>query len=128
MFPPLLQWLMYASVVMALGMVVYQVRWVVRELRATRELIRLLAEREEYHPLLRSLMPRLQHADGRLQITEHEAIDLREAVRRAALVHLQPGDRRRVEQGLYAPMVAEREGYLRNVLSASIGRMQRQAA
>ena len=41
MFPPLLQWLMYASVAMALAMLVYQIRGIVREIRATRELVRL---------------------------------------------------------------------------------------
>ncbi len=127
MFPPLLQWMMYASVVMTFGMLVYQFRGFMREIRATRELVRLLAEHDEYRPLLRPLAARAREHDGRLQITEHEAIDLREEVRRA-LVHLPPADRKRVEQGLYAPMVAERDGYLRNVLSASIHRMQRQAA
>lgn len=127
MFPPLLQWMMYASVVMTFGMLVYQFRGFMREIRATRELVRLLAERDEYRPLLRPLAARARQHDGRLQITEHEAIDLRESVRRA-LVHLPPPDRKRVEQGLYAPVVAERDGYLRSVLSASIHRMQRQAA
>lgn len=126
MFPPILQWLMYVSVAMAFGMLVYQVRGFVREIRATRELIRMLADRDEYRPLLRALVTR-QQRDGRLQITEHEAIDLREEVRRA-LVHLPPSDRKRVERGLYAPTVAEREGYLRAVLSASVIRIQRQAA
>lgn len=127
MLPPLIEWLLYASVAMTVGAVVYLVRSFMLEIRATRELIRLLTERDEYQPMLRPLMIRFQQHGGRLWISEHEAVDLREEVRRA-LVHLPPTHRRRVEAGLYAPMVEDREVFLRNVLSASVWRLQHRAA
>jgi hypothetical protein len=126
MLPPLMLALMYFGLALAVVALVYQVRSFMLQIQAMRQLVRLLAERDEYRPLLRPLMVRVQHG-RKLQITEHEAIDLREEVRRA-LVHLPPTDRKRVEAGLYAPMVEDREVFLRNVLTASLWRMQRQPA
>jgi hypothetical protein len=126
MLPPLILFMMYAGVAMALGMLVHLIRSFVLEMRAARELVRLLATRDEYRPLLRALLPRAQQHGGRVDLSEHEAVDLREHLRRA-LVHLPPADRRRIEQGLYAPLVEDREVYLRNVLSASVWRLQHQA-
>lgn len=126
MLPPVLQFMMYAGLAMGVGTLVYLIRSFMLEIRAARELVRLLASREEYRPLLRSLVPRAQQHGGRLEITEHEAIDLREHVRQA-LVHLPPADRKRIQQSLYAPLVDEREVYLRNVLSASIQRLRHHA-
>lgn len=126
MLPPLIVALMYAGIVIGLAGFAYSIRRFLLEIRAARQLVRLLATREEHRPLLRSLLVRAQQHGGRLRISEHEAIDLREYVR-GALVNLAPADRRRVEQGLYAPLVEEREVYLRNVLSASVHRLQHPA-
>ncbi len=119
--------LMCVGLALAAGALVYMVRVFVLQVRATRALIRLLAERDEYQPMLQPLMARAQQHGGRVRFTEHEAIDLREEVRRA-LTHLPPRHRKRVEAGLYAPMVEDRELFLRNVLSASVWRLQNQHA
>jgi hypothetical protein len=118
--------LMYAGLVIGLAGLAHSVYSFVLEIRAARELVRLLATREEHRPLLRSLVARAQEHGGKLRISEHEAIDLREYVR-GALEQLAPSDRKRIEQGLYAPIVDEREVYLRNLLSASVWRVQHQA-
>ena len=122
---PVIVGAMYFGLALSAAALAFSVRRFVLEIRAGRELVGLLASRDEYRPLLRSLLLRAQQHDGALRISEHEAIDLREQVRRA-LVHLSPADRRRIEQGLYGPTVEEREGYLRGVLSASIWRLQHQ--
>lgn len=126
MLPPLIVALMYAGIVIGLAGLAYSVGRFLLEVRAARHLVRLLSTGEEHQPLLRSLLSRAQQHGGRLRISEHEAIDLREYVRRA-LVNLPPADRKRVEQGLYAPLVEERDVYLRNVLSASVHRLQHPA-
>jgi hypothetical protein len=126
MLPPVIVALMYAGIAIGLAGLAYSVRRFVLEIRAARELVRLLATREEHRPLLHALLQRAQQHEGRLHISEHEAIDLRAYVQHA-LMHLPPADRKRVEQGLYAPFVDEREVYLRNLLSASVQRLQHQA-
>jgi hypothetical protein len=122
--PPLMLWLMYLGLALGAAGLVISVRQFVLEIRAGRKLVRLLADREEYRPLLRQLWLRVQQ-QGTLTISEHEAIDLREQVR-LATAHLPPADQKRVRQGLYSPAVAEREAYLHGVLSASVWTLQHQ--
>jgi len=110
---------------LALAMLAGSMWDTVRGRRAARRMALGLAERDEYRPLLASLVSRAREHDGALPISEHEAIDLREQVRRA-LVHVHPGDRRRIEDGLFARTVRAREVYLRRVLYASMRRLQHQ--
>lgn len=96
------------------------------ELRADRHMAQVLAERSEYAPLLRAMMERARHHGGAVRFSEHEAIDLRESVRRA-LVHLEPRDRKHIEASLYGRTVSGREAYLRRLLAASMKRLQHQS-
>lgn len=118
--------LMWGCVPLACGGVVYQVREIVLEMRASRRLVRVLAERAEYRAMLEQLSRISGRDDGSLEFSEYEQVALRERLRQA-LVYLAPPDRKRVERALYAPSVAEREGLLRGVLAASIWRLQHQA-
>jgi len=118
--------LMWACVPLAFGGVVFQFREIVLEMRASRRLVRVLAERAEYRPMLEQLSRTSGSEDGSLELSEYEEVALRERLRQA-LVYLAPPDRKRVERALYAPSVAEREGVLRGVLSASVWRLQHQA-
>jgi hypothetical protein len=127
MIPLWLQFLMYLSVVMTFAVLVWTVRQMVLEIRAEHKLIRLLATHPEYRPLLHGLGMRIQQQGNAFPISEHEAIDLREQVRRAAAC-LSPADQKRIAQGLYGPTVVGREAYLRSVLAASMQRVQQQAA
>jgi hypothetical protein len=97
----------------------------VRLVQAHRRMAQVLSEREEYQPLLRSLRARADQGDGSLDISEHEAIDLRERVRQA-LVYLEPRDRKRVEESLRGRTVNSREVFLRKLLYASMQRLQHQ--
>jgi hypothetical protein len=117
--PPLFLWMMYLALVLTLATLAWSVRQFVLDIRAGQKLVRLLTRLDEYRPLLDALLLRVQQHGGRLTFSEHEAIDLREQVHRA-VAHLPPADQKRVQQSLYGPTVAEREAYLRSVLSASI--------
>jgi hypothetical protein len=112
---------------LALIIVIASTAWdVTRLLRAERRIVQVLAERDEFRPLLRILLLRARAHGGELPITEHEEIDLREHVRRA-LAYVEPGDRKRVESGLLGRTVSGRQAYLRRVLYASMQRMQHQS-
>jgi hypothetical protein len=117
--------IMWSCVALAFCGLVFRVRDIVLEMRAARRLVRVIAEREEYRPMLERLFHISGMPDGSLELSEYEQVALRERVRQA-LVYLVPADRKRVERALYAPSVAEREGLLRGVLSASIWRLQHQ--
>lgn len=96
----------------------------VQQRRAHRDFVRLLAERPEYRPMLNRLFVRAQQ-NGALQISEHEAIDLREQVRRA-VVYLDPRERKWIEAGLLGRTVRGRQFYLYRVLCDSMHRLQHQ--
>lgn len=125
MMPLWMQVLMYLSLVMAGATLLWTIRQHVLEIQAERKLVRLMAEREEYRPVLH-LLERRAEQHGDITFTEYEAIGLRELVRRAA-ASLPPAEQKQIAQGLDYPTVAGREGYLRHVLSASVWKMQHQS-
>lgn len=98
----------------------------VSDVRAARRVAQVLAEREEYRPMIHSLLGRARLNGGEIPISDHEEIDLREHVRRAS-IHVAPKDRERIEGGLFAYSVRAREVYLRRVLYASMQRLQHQS-
>ena len=107
-------------------LVVLQSTWeFVQQRRAHREFVRLIAERDEYRPMLERLSVRARQ-QGTLRISEHEAIDVRDQIRRA-VVYLEPGERRWIEAGLFNRTVLGREFYLYRILCESIQRVQHQA-
>jgi hypothetical protein len=122
---------MFALAMFGVGLgfvgVLFYVREIILLVRAERDLVRVLAERDEYRPLLRRLLLRQRAQGGTLSVTEHEVIDLREEVA-DALVHLSPARRRRAEEGLFQDSSRGRQFYLLSVLTASIQRLQRQPA
>lgn len=120
-----MMWLAVAGAAISAGGVLMSARDAVLLVRAERELVRILAERDEFRPLMSQLRAREAHAGG-LEVTEHEAIDLRNRVRQA-LAYLSLPYRKRVESRLYSPMVRGREFYLHKVLWASLHRPQHQA-
>jgi hypothetical protein len=126
MMPLWLEIPMYLTVIMTVAAVAWSGHQLVLVVRAERQLVRLLADRDEFRAVLRHLRLRVQQ-NGDLTFTEHEAIDLRILVHRAAAC-LPPAEQRQIVQGLYGPTVAGREGYLRYVLSASISALPKQAA
>lgn len=126
MMPLWLEIPMYLTMIMTVAAVARSGRQLVLGVRAERHLVRLLAGRDEFRSVLGHLWLRVQQ-NGALTFTEHEAIDLRDLVRRAAAC-LPPAEQKQIVQGLYGPTVAGREGYLRYVLSASISALPRQAA
>lgn len=93
--------------------------------RAERRFVRMLAESDEYRPLITELKAR-EEQQGGLEIGEHEAIDLRHRVAQA-LDLLPRADRKRVRSHLYSPTVRGREFYLYRVLYRSIDRLEHQA-
>jgi hypothetical protein len=102
-------------------------RAVMRVLGADEQRVaQVLADRNEYRPLLVSLLARAREHGGKLPISEHEQIDLRDTMRQV-LEHMTPGDRQFVEQGLYSQSVRAREVSLRRVLYASMARLQQAA-
>lgn len=118
--------IMWVCNALAFATLVMQIRGTILEWRAARRLVRVLAERDEYRPMLKRLFELSGRSETALEFSEYEEVALRDRVR-AALVHLSPADRRRVERELFAPIVAERANFLRSVLSASIWRVQHQA-
>ena len=125
--PPFLWVLNWALSLAGIAVIASTVWDFVRTARAERRIAQVLAEDDEYRPLLRSLLSRAREHGGELPITEHEEIDLRNTVREA-LVHMAPADRKRVESGLFAQSVRTREVYLRRVLYASMERIHQHAA
>lgn len=119
-----MMWLAIAATALGALGVVHSTVDAVLHVRAERKFVRVLVESEEYRPLIVELQDREQH-DGGLEVGEHEAIDLRNRVRRA-LVYLPLRDRRRVEARLYSPTVRGREVFLRKLLHASMQRLQHQ--
>lgn len=117
-------WLAFAGASISVAGALLAVRDAILHARAEREFMRILAQSEEYRPLIAQLQAR-DARQGGLDVSEHEAIDLRERVRKA-LVYLPLPDRRRVEARLYAPTVRGREFYLHKVLYGSMQRLQHQ--
>lgn len=120
-----MMWLAFAGAAISVAGVLHCIWDAVQHLRADREFVRVLAERDEYRPLIAQLKAREEH-EGGLEVTEHEAIDLRDRVRQA-LVYLPLGARKRVEARLYSRTVRGREFYLYKVLYASMQRLQHQS-
>jgi hypothetical protein len=114
-----MRWVAYGATVVLAIVVPYAVWDITRLLRAHRRMARLLAERAEYRPMLYTLAARARRNGGVLELTEREALDVRERVREG-LVFLDPRDRRRVEHGLHGRTVQGREAYLRNLLVTSM--------
>ncbi|HYW11152.1 MAG TPA: hypothetical protein VE871_04320 [Longimicrobium sp.] len=119
-----MMWLAAAGAAIGVAGVIHSTWDAVQHVRADREFVRVLAESDEYRPLILQLKAREEH-EGGLAVTEHEAIDLRDRVRQA-LVYLPLGARKRVEARLYSPTVRGREFYLYKVLYASMQRLQHQ--
>lgn len=120
-----MMWLAIAALALGAVGVLHSTVDLVLHIRAEREFVRVLAESDEYRPLIAELKAREEH-QGRLEIGEHEAIDLRHRVAQA-LDLLPRGDRRRVGSHLYSPTVRGREFYLHKVLYKSIDRLQQHA-
>lgn len=120
-----MMWLAFAGAAISAAGVLLSIRDAVLHVRAERHFVRVLAESDEYRPLIAELKAREQH-EGGLEVGEHEAIDLRNRVRQA-LVHLPRPERKRVEACLYSPTVRGREFYLHKVLYLSMQRLQHQA-
>jgi biopolymer transport protein ExbB/TolQ len=112
----------YATAAALVAVVAYAAWDVTRLLRAHRRMAKVLAEREEYRPLLYTLIARARQNGGILQLSERESLDARERVREG-LIFLEPGDRKRIEERLRGRTA--REGYLRNLLCTSMNRMER---
>jgi hypothetical protein len=113
----------YAAAAVFAAVVSYAAWDVMQLLRAHRRMAKVLAEREEYRPLLDTLATRARQHGGTLRLSEREALDVRERVREG-LVFLTPGDRKRIEERLRGYTVQGREGYLRNLLCTSLNRME----
>lgn len=117
-----MMWLAFAGAAISAAGVVHSTWDMVQHVRAERAFVRVLAESDEYRPLIAQLRAR-EEREGGLDVSEHEAIDLRNRVRQA-LDYLPLRDRRRVEQRLYSRTVRGREFYLHKVLYASMQRLQ----
>lgn len=115
-------WVTYALGVALMALIAYATWDVTRLLRAHRRMAKMLAEREEYRPMLYTLAARARRNGGILKLTEREALNVRERVREG-LVFLEPGDRKRIEHNLRGHTVQGREAYLRNLLCTSMNRM-----
>lgn len=120
-----MMWLAFAGAAFGAAGVVHSAWDLVQHLRAEREFVRVLAESDEFRPLILQLRAR-DEREGGLDVGEHEAIDLRNRVRQA-LDYLPRRDRKRVEACLYSRTVRGREFYLYKVLYASMQRLQHQS-
>lgn len=112
----------YAAAAALVAVVAYAAWDITRLLRAHRRMAKVLADREEYRPLLSTLAARARQNGGTLQLSERESLDVRERVREG-LMFLEPRDRKRIEELLRGRTA--REGYLRNLLCTSMNRMER---
>lgn len=121
--PEAIVWVTYALGAALVAVTAYAAWDITRLLRAHRRMVRLLAEREEYRPMLYRLAARARQNGGVLRLSEREALDVREQVREG-LVFLEPGDRKRIEHSLRGHTVQGREAYLRNLLCTSLNRME----
>lgn len=119
-----MMWLAFAGAAVGVAGVVHSAWDLVQHLLAEREFIRVLAESDEFRPLILQLQAR-DEREGGLDVSEHEAIDLRNRVQQA-LAYLPLGARKRVADRLYSPTVRGREFYLHKVLYASMQRLQHQ--
>lgn len=124
---PLLFWVGWALLLAWAALMAASAADLASYLRAERRVAQVLADRDEYRPLLRALLARARAHEGTLPISDYEAISLRDMMQQA-LVHMEPRDRACVERGLFAQSVRAREVYLRRVLYASMKRLQQQAA
>lgn len=121
--PAIIIWVARVSAVVFVVVALYVAWDVTRLLRAHRRMARVLAEREEYRPLLDTLATRARQNGGTLRLSERESLDVRDKVREA-LVFLQPGDRRRIAPRLRGRSVHGYEGYLWNLLRTSMNQLE----
>lgn len=121
--PAIITWVARAAALaffVVLGCVVWDIA---NTLRAHRRMARVLAEREEYRPLLRTLASRARRDGGALRLSERESLDVRDQVREG-LVFLQPADRRRIAQRLRGRPGRGYAGYLHNLLCTSMNQVK----
>ncbi|HEX6038860.1 hypothetical protein [Longimicrobium sp.] len=120
--PASIVWVARISAVVFVVVAAYVACDITRLLRAHRRMARVLAEREEYRPLLDTLAARARQNGGTLRLSERESLDVRDKVREA-LVFLQPGDRKRIAPRLRGRSVSGYEGYLWNLLLTSMNQL-----
>lgn len=121
--PEIITWVAWAAAVAFVVVAAYAAWDITHLLRAHRRMARVLAEREEYRPLLKTLAARARQNGGALRLSERESLDVRDKVREG-LVFLQPGDRERIAQRLRGRPGHGYEGYLCNLLDTSLHQVE----
>jgi hypothetical protein len=116
-------WVAHAAGVTLVAVLGYATWDITHLLRAHRRMARVLAEREEYRPLLDRVAARARENGGVIRLSERESLDVRDRVREG-LVHLEPGDRRRVAVRLLGRSAHGHAGYLRNLLCTSLNQVE----